>query len=51
MELIGIPHRLVISDRALAAGTAEYKGRTAAAPENLPLGEAVAFLKRKFAGT
>jgi prolyl-tRNA synthetase len=27
MELIGIPHRLVISDRGLEAGTIEYKGR------------------------
>jgi len=27
MELIGIPHRLVISDRGLKAGTLEYKGR------------------------
>ncbi|HBR97980.1 MAG TPA: proline--tRNA ligase [Gammaproteobacteria bacterium] len=28
MELIGIPHRIVISDRGLEAGTLEYKGRT-----------------------
>lgn len=27
MELIGIPHRIVISDRGLEAGTFEYKGR------------------------
>ena len=27
MELIGIPHRLVIGDRALAAGNIEYRGR------------------------
>lgn len=27
MELIGIPHRLVISDRGIEAGTIEYKGR------------------------
>ena len=27
MELIGIPHRLVIGDRALAEGNLEYKGR------------------------
>jgi len=27
MELIGIPHRLVISERGLDAGTIEYKGR------------------------
>jgi prolyl-tRNA synthetase len=28
MELIGIPHRVVISDRGLTAGTLEYRGRT-----------------------
>jgi len=27
MELIGVPHRLVISDRGLAEGKLEYKGR------------------------
>ncbi len=28
MELIGIPHRLVIGERALVAGEVEYQGRT-----------------------
>jgi len=28
MELIGIPHRIVIGDRALAEDKLEYKGRT-----------------------
>ncbi len=28
MELLGIPHRLVITERGLDAGTLEYKGRT-----------------------
>jgi len=27
MELIGIPHRVVISERGLAAGTLEYRAR------------------------
>jgi prolyl-tRNA synthetase len=27
MELIGIPHRVVVSERGLAAGTLEYRGR------------------------
>jgi prolyl-tRNA synthetase len=27
MELIGIPHRVVISERGLAAGTFEYRRR------------------------
>ena len=49
MDLIGVPHRLVVSERGLAAGTAEYKARQAAAPENVALGAAVAFLKHRFA--
>ena len=49
MDLLGIPHRLVISERGLAAGTVEYKGRTQPAAENAPLGTAVQFLKEKFA--
>ena len=28
MELMGIPHRIVIGDRALGEGNIEYKGRT-----------------------
>ncbi|MCF7221290.1 proline--tRNA ligase [Marilutibacter chinensis] len=35
MELIGIPHRVVVSERGLAAGTFEYRARDAAEPENL----------------
>jgi prolyl-tRNA synthetase len=49
MDLLGIPHRLVISEKSLAAGTIEYKGRTQASPENAPLGSALAFLRDKFA--
>jgi prolyl-tRNA synthetase len=49
MDLLGIPHRLVLSDKGLAAGTIEYKGRRAAAPEHAPLGSALAFLREKFA--
>ena len=35
MELIGIPHRVVVSERGLAAGTYEYRARTADAAEPL----------------
>lgn len=35
LELIGIPHRLVISDKGLDAGELEYKGRTADAAETV----------------
>jgi prolyl-tRNA synthetase len=49
MDLIGIPHRLVISERGLAAGTVEYKGRTQEKAEDAPLADALGFLRGKFA--
>src|SRR5690606_5245761 len=35
IELIGIPHRIVVSERGLAAGTFEYRARDAADSEQL----------------
>jgi prolyl-tRNA synthetase len=35
IELIGIPHRVVVSERGLAAGTYEYRARRASESENL----------------
>ncbi|WP_337054274.1 proline--tRNA ligase [Pseudoxanthomonas sp. USHLN014] len=35
IELIGIPHRVVVSERGVAAGTFEYRARRAEAAENL----------------
>jgi prolyl-tRNA synthetase len=35
MELIGIPHRVVVSERGIAAGTYEYRARDASENENL----------------
>ena len=35
MELIGIPHRVVVSERGIAAGTFEYRHRRASEAENL----------------
>ncbi|WP_241688408.1 proline--tRNA ligase [Pseudoxanthomonas composti] len=37
IELIGIPHRVVVSERGLSAGTFEYRARTASEAENLEL--------------
>ena len=37
MDLVGIPHRIVLSDKGLDAGTAEYKPRAADAAEDVPL--------------
>ncbi|MGK0523349.1 MAG: prolyl-tRNA synthetase [Pseudomonadales bacterium] len=44
MELIGIPHRFVISDRGLEAGTLEYKGRKDADKQDIAVADALAFL-------
>ncbi|MCG8518798.1 MAG: proline--tRNA ligase [Pseudomonadales bacterium] len=44
MELTGIPHRFVVSDRGLAAGTLEYKGRRDADKQDLNIEEALPFL-------
>lgn len=37
MELIGVPHRVVVSERGIAAGTFEYRHRSAEGPENLDM--------------
>lgn len=37
MELIGIPHRLVVGERGLDAGQLEYRARDAEANEDIPL--------------
>ncbi len=37
MYLIGIPHRIVIGEKGLAAGTVEYKARNQKQVESLPL--------------
>jgi prolyl-tRNA synthetase len=41
MDLIGIPHRLVLGDKGLAKGMIEYKGRRDAAARDLPLANIV----------
>jgi prolyl-tRNA synthetase len=51
MDLIGIPHRIVLSERGLAAGDAEYKGRRDAQARNVPLAGIAAFLKERLAAT
>jgi len=35
LELVGIPHRIVVSERGLAAGTFEYRGRRDSESRNL----------------
>lgn len=47
LELIGIPHRLVLSDRGLDAGQMEYKGRRDAESSDIDAAEAKAFISEK----
>ena len=49
MDLIGVPHRFVVSERGLAAGSLEYKGRRDAEPSAVPLADAVQFLRERLA--
>jgi prolyl-tRNA synthetase len=47
MELIGIPHRIVISDRSLDNQTLEYKGRTDADTADVAMDNILPFIKDK----
>ncbi|WP_432746072.1 proline--tRNA ligase [Methylobacter sp. G7] len=49
MELIGIPHCIVVGDRGLDSGTVEYKARTAEANEEIPFANIIDFLTAKLA--
>lgn len=49
MELIGIPHRVVLSDRGLAKGLVEYKHRTAADKEDIALDDILQQIQDKLA--
>lgn len=50
VELIGIPHRLVLSEKGLDAGIIEYKHRTAAESEEIPLNGLLDHLRERMAG-
>ncbi|MDN3649989.1 proline--tRNA ligase [Reinekea marina] len=45
MELIGIPHRIVVSDRGLADGLVEYKARKDADKSEVKLDEIIALIQ------
>ena len=47
MELIGIPHRIVIGDRGLEKGMVEYKGRRDTDNTDIALNDIVQFFKEK----
>ncbi|MEO0438014.1 MAG: proline--tRNA ligase [Pseudomonadota bacterium] len=47
IELLGIPHRIVIGDRSLATGSLEYQGRRDAESQSLAQSAALEFLKER----
>ena len=46
-ELIGIPHRLLITEKGIDAGTLEYKGRRDADPTDVAITELTTFLQSR----
>ncbi|MEK7843995.1 MAG: proline--tRNA ligase [Pseudomonadota bacterium] len=51
MELIGIPHRIVIGERGLKEGAIEYQGRRDASSQIIPLQNAVNFVRSRICGS
>ena len=47
MELIGIPHRVVVGERGLDAGEIEYRARNESENVQVPLSEIVNYLKQR----
>ncbi len=47
MELIGIPHRFVFSEKGLDSGEIEYKARTDTDNQNISLETAIEFIKER----
>jgi prolyl-tRNA synthetase len=46
MELIGIPHRIVIGDRGLKENQVEYQARTSTDAQSIPLNEVLGFMTK-----
>lgn len=46
-ELLGIPHRLVLSERGLQAGTVEYKPRRGGEAQVIPLADLLPFMQAR----
>ena len=51
LELMGIPHRIVIGERSLKEGELEYKGRRDTEATNIKLEELLSFIKEKIAAS
>ena len=48
-ELIGVPHRVVLSDRGLKEGLIEYQQRRASSATQMPLAQVLNFVKEQLA--
>jgi prolyl-tRNA synthetase len=46
-DLLGVPHRLVVGDRGLREGVAEYRDRRTGAEQKVSLDEAVSFVRSR----
>jgi prolyl-tRNA synthetase len=49
-ELLGIPHRIVIGDRTLAAGNLEYRHRRETESTEIPAADPVGYIRHKLNG-
>lgn len=47
MELIGIPHRIVIGERGLKEGNIEYQGRRDEKSQAIPMQDIIGFIKKR----
>lgn len=47
MELIGIPHRIVVSDRGLAEGNLEYKSRQDTEAQAVPVADILSYIQTR----
>jgi prolyl-tRNA synthetase len=45
MDLIGVPHRIVVGERGLKSGEVEYKGRTEDKASQVPLANLMEFMR------
>ena len=49
MDLLGIPHRIVLGERGLRSGVAEFKARLDAEPQDIALDSVVSRLRERIA--
>lgn len=50
IDLIGIPHKIIVSESGLDAGIVEYKSRVKSTSENVPTNNLVSFMRDKTEG-